>query len=258
MRDSLGHRYFETGERKGVTMAIVKRLQNLARDLDIRHVVVWGHPLHSHTHSYIHEAFYHSAQYAGFDTYWVPQIGYLERGDNPLVDYSGPTDHCLFVTEGQVVDGIPQSDTSWYIMHNVEMRTDLSNIPESRRIYMQFYSHDSEPITMPLFDPFQRINIKDRYVCMPWGTNLLPNEFPGLVDWRRNEKVIHVVGQNGVGYREKIKRFADSVSDKMGLQHRSAGVTNEKMIHLMRSARVAPALIAPVADRTRLYSLSSS
>ena len=33
-------------------------------------VIIWGHPLHSHTHSYIHEAYYRAFKYLGYDVYW--------------------------------------------------------------------------------------------------------------------------------------------------------------------------------------------
>ena len=36
-----------------------------------RRVVIWGHPLHSHTHSYIHAGFARAFEYLGFEVLWV-------------------------------------------------------------------------------------------------------------------------------------------------------------------------------------------
>ena len=33
-------------------------------------VVIWGHPLYSHTHSYVHEAYNKAFKHLGYDTYW--------------------------------------------------------------------------------------------------------------------------------------------------------------------------------------------
>ena len=33
-------------------------------------IVIWGYPLHSHTHSYIHAAFYKAFTHLEYETYW--------------------------------------------------------------------------------------------------------------------------------------------------------------------------------------------
>ena len=33
-------------------------------------IVIWGYPLYSHTHSYIHAAFYKAFTHLGYETYW--------------------------------------------------------------------------------------------------------------------------------------------------------------------------------------------
>ena len=33
-------------------------------------VIIWGHKLHSHTHSYIHNAYFTTFKKLGFETFW--------------------------------------------------------------------------------------------------------------------------------------------------------------------------------------------
>ena len=33
-------------------------------------IVIWGHKLHSHTHSYIHYGYWRAADYLGHEVYW--------------------------------------------------------------------------------------------------------------------------------------------------------------------------------------------
>jgi len=33
-------------------------------------VIIWGHPLYSHTHSYVHDAYYKAFKHLGYETYW--------------------------------------------------------------------------------------------------------------------------------------------------------------------------------------------
>ena len=38
--------------------------------MDLNKVIIWGHELHNHTHSYIHNAFYRTFKYLGYNVYW--------------------------------------------------------------------------------------------------------------------------------------------------------------------------------------------
>ena len=61
-------------------------------------VVIWGFPLHSHTHSYIHYGWYKGFKHLGYDTYWFDDTNYPSD-----FDYS----NCLFLTEGYADNNIP-------------------------------------------------------------------------------------------------------------------------------------------------------
>jgi hypothetical protein len=71
-------------------------------------VIIWGYPLHSHTHSYIHAAFYKAFKYLEYDTYWFDDNNYPEDFD---------WNDCLFWTEGFADKNIPLNSTSTYFVH---------------------------------------------------------------------------------------------------------------------------------------------
>jgi hypothetical protein len=71
-------------------------------------VVIWGFPLHTHTHSYIHYGWVKGFQHLGYDTYWFDDTNF-------------PTDfdygNCLFITEGYADTKIPVVASSIYFVH---------------------------------------------------------------------------------------------------------------------------------------------
>ena len=44
-------------------------------------IVIWGYPLNSHTHSYIHSSFYKAFKHLGHDVYWFHDDEYPEDFD---------------------------------------------------------------------------------------------------------------------------------------------------------------------------------
>ena len=71
-------------------------------------IIVWGHPLHSHTHSYINYAFYRTFKSICYETHWIDSIadiGALDLSDS------------IFIVEGQVDGNIPlRNDCSIYFI----------------------------------------------------------------------------------------------------------------------------------------------
>lgn len=75
-----------------------------------RQVIIWGFPLHTHTHSYIHGAWVKTFQYLGMTTHW------FHDGEYPsptTFDYS----RSLFITEGWADEHIPVNASSTYFVH---------------------------------------------------------------------------------------------------------------------------------------------
>lgn len=71
-------------------------------------IIIWGYPLYSHTHSYIHEGFYRAFKYLGYETYW------FHDGDYPS-DFDW--NDCVFFTEGFAEKNIPLNKSCIYLVH---------------------------------------------------------------------------------------------------------------------------------------------
>ena len=70
-------------------------------------VVIWGYPLYSHTHSYVHYGYYKAFKSMGYDTYWFHDDEYPKD-----FDFS----NCLFIGEGFADKNIPINSTSCYFI----------------------------------------------------------------------------------------------------------------------------------------------
>jgi len=71
-------------------------------------VIVWGFPLHTHTHSYIHYGWVKAFAAMGYETHWFSD-------DNFPIDFD--YNDCLFITEGYADNNIPIMETSIYFVH---------------------------------------------------------------------------------------------------------------------------------------------
>jgi hypothetical protein len=143
--------------------------------MDIEAVVIYGHKLHSHTHSYIHEAFVRAFDYLRFKWYWIDDSKTLQQWDVTLPK------KCLFITEGQVDKKIPLIPESYYVLHNCDTKKYESVIPSNHILYLQVYTKDCIPRSEPLKDcKFIRFDGKCLYI--PWASDLHPHEIDRNID----------------------------------------------------------------------------
>lgn len=156
-------------------------------------VIIWGHPLYSHTHSYVHESYYKAFKSMGYDVYWFHDGDYPED-----FDYT----NCLFIGEGFADKKIPINDTSCYLImycpspikyqesgRYVDVRMAAVNFKD----HIQEYSLNKN-IAFKIgpacyFDPktSNKVIVKNDYVdyemedydklYISWATNRLPEEF---------------------------------------------------------------------------------
>jgi hypothetical protein len=76
----------------------------------IQKVVVWGFPLHTHTHSYIHACWVKTFMALGKDTYWFSD----EKHESPeTFSYQ----NCLIITEGFQDSKLPIHSSNIYFVH---------------------------------------------------------------------------------------------------------------------------------------------
>jgi hypothetical protein len=156
-------------------------------------VVIWGHPLYSHTHSYVHDAYYKAFNHMGYEVYWFHDDDYPED-----FDYT----NCLFIGEGFADKKIPINDTSCYLImycpspikyqesgRYIDVRMSAVNFKD----HIQEYSLNKNTALKIgpacYFDPktSNKVRVKNDYVdyemddydkvYIAWATNLLPEEF---------------------------------------------------------------------------------
>jgi hypothetical protein len=126
-------------------------------------VVVWGHKLYSHTHSYIHGAFVKAFQHLGYKTLWLDN-----QDDVSTINF----ENTLFLTEGQVDSGIPIRSDCYYVLHNCDM---VKYREVTNTLIVQVYTDDviDKHGGIPLGDGcFQTADC----LYIPWATDLLPAE----------------------------------------------------------------------------------
>lgn len=136
-------------------------------------VIIWGHKLHSHTQSYIFYAYYKAFKAMGYDTYW------FDNSD----DVSGFNfDNCIFFTEHQVDQKIPLNKTAKYLLQ--QDRKD-QRYDGYRTLNLCCYVNDCKlgksynfPGTVEKINYYTFYDEKNRALYQPWGTDLLPEEFP--------------------------------------------------------------------------------
>lgn len=156
-------------------------------------VIIWGHPLYSHTHSYIHEAYYKAFKHLGHEVYW------FHDEDYPIdFDFS----NTLFIGEGFADKKIPINDTSCYLImycpspikyQGAERYIDVRMAAVNFKDHIQEYSLDKKSALKIgpacYFEPkiSSKVRVKNDYVdyemddydkvYISWATNKLPEEF---------------------------------------------------------------------------------
>jgi len=182
-------------------------------------VIIWGYPLYSHTHSYIHEAYYKAFKYLGCEVYWFHDNDYPHDFD---------FNNCLFIGEGFADAQIPLNKTSCYfIMYcpspkkyieaEVKKYIDVRMAAFNFKDHIHNYSLNKEKCLKVgpgcYFEPKTNQNIKiindyhnyeienfDKFY-ISWATNLLPFEFDENVVYKTRENNIYFCGNlsnNGV------------------------------------------------------------
>jgi len=145
--------------------------------MKIKQVIIWGHKLHSHTHSYIHNGFFIGFHKLGFDTYY-----YDDNDDVSGHDFT----NSLFITEHQVNKKIPLRHDCLYLTHYVD-EGDYIGIPKENIIILKVSMRDfvecdlNKGITyveLPFGQKYEYHATDDGYNClyMYWATDLLPEE----------------------------------------------------------------------------------
>ena len=202
-------------------------------------VVLWGHKLHSGTHSYIHYAFYKAFKHLGYDTYWFDA-----NDDARSMDFS----NSLFITEGNAHTNIPLRSDCRYVLHNCDPEK-YKNLFEQRCcMILQVYTHDVLKRDVIKVDDCIYYQFDSDILYMPWATDLLPHEINAIkkqVPKFKKQKSIYWVGtiwDGADGNRSKIHPF-EQACQQNSIQFRQFGHLNaDQNIQLIQQSYMAPAL----------------
>ena len=219
--------------------------------MEIKQIVIWGHKLHSHTHSYIHNGFYLGFKSLGYSVSW-----YDDSDDVSAIQFS----HSLFITEHQVNKKIPLRTDCLYLSHYVD-EGDYKGVPKENIILLKvtlrdFRDDPKDTLYTQVGQKYEYHSLVNGYPClyMYWATDLLPNEIDvniqRIVDiqkMRTNE--VHFVGS-----MSNIWYFFNEVCVQNGIPFHQYGATFDtqsennvsigKNVELIQSSLISPALQA--------------
>jgi hypothetical protein len=198
-------------------------------------VVIWGHKLHSHTHSYIHYAYNKAFTSMGYDVLWLDNVPNQKIPDGAFV-----------MTEGQVDSHIPLNKTCSYLLHNCDTeKYDNTNINYK---ILQVYSHDVLSRPVEKIQECQYYQSDKKTLYQPWATDLLPHEIDEMTIVDSNSTLspaCHWVGSimhGEHGNYDELKRFAEAAHES-GVQFAvSTGVNHAEGMQLIRESYLAPAI----------------
>lgn len=163
--------------------------------MNFNKIIIWGFPLHSHTHSYIHGGWYKAFKHLGYETHW------FHDGYHPTVESDFDYGNALFITEGYADSKIPIINSSIYFVHvcihpekylgKVARLIEIRYLVDNIRDYNYEYTLDKSKCTK-ISDATYYEKLHDNsglrnshnnpspmeyeciYTC--WATDLLPHE----------------------------------------------------------------------------------
>jgi hypothetical protein len=205
---------------------------------NIKQIVLWGHKLHSHTHSYIHNAFFIAFQHLGYKTLWLDN-----NDDISKIEFS----NTLFITEGQVDSNIPILSTAYYVLHNCNMNKYLT-LKEENYIILQVYTNDVINKHHAIeIDKSTLTYYKDNTLYMPWATDLLPEEIDKNIEKVKNkefkiENMVSFIGSMTIPWLY-VKQFCDINNIKFECYGgNSKNISVDDNISLTQKSILAPAI----------------
>lgn len=196
--------------------------------MTFRKVIIWGFPLHTHTHSYIHAGWVKAFKHLGHETHWFDDL------NSPAdFDYSD----CLFITEGYADKNIPINASSTYFVHIainpkkyigrvkrfIEIRYLVDSIKDCNYNYVLDKSKCSkisdctyyEKLTnngglAKSYDKPEAMDYECIYTC--WATDLLPEEISEANIYRKRDNKIYWFGSSNPRNTVEIAKFSDECS----------------------------------------------
>ncbi|MCI5051720.1 MAG: hypothetical protein MRY21_01120 [Simkaniaceae bacterium] len=197
-------------------------------------VVIWGHKLHSHTHSYIHEAFFRAFNHMGYKTLWLD-----DEDDQSLYNFK----NSLFITEGQVDKKIPLRQDCVYVLHNCDD-------PKYKGINgckLQVYTDDVlSRKTAKKIAPCIYYDLENKTLYMPWATDQLPNEIDTIkksIKGIERSNYVAWVGTICDGEHGNIGQLEPFFKKSKREVAKKRGIEIAEHIDFIRNAYMAPTIV---------------
>ncbi len=202
-------------------------------------VIIWGHPMGSHTHSWIHYGFYRAFKHLGFNTIWL--------GNSILSAWRVRNiTKAIVITEGQVDSFLKRALKKDHIVFGHHCKdADYWDRCLFVPMNVKVLNCDAylDPKWWPDLTPDQRQKRKEACETQNsilWATDLLPEEIN-----YHPRKSVYDVGFVGTvwSYNDKeIKEFEKKLA-KRGLKFNVfTKVSQEKHLEVIQSSRFAPAI----------------
>ena len=207
---------------------------------NIKRFVAWGHKLHTHTHSYIHNAFIRAFQHLGYPTLWLDK-----NDDISGIDFEGS----LFLTEGQVYQNIPTLASCYYMLHNIPDSNYFQNVPNSHKLVLQvFTNHVAQRTTKKCLAPFVYQELGGNGLSMPWATDLLPHEIDENINQLDTIVPVSPPELNFVGMHTHPWELVSNYCKTHGIKYKQIGGFSKSNVDLadnvtlIKQSIIAPAL----------------
>lgn len=191
-------------------------------------IIIWGFPLDSHTHSYIHAGWFKAFKYLGYETYWFHDENYPDN-----FDYG----NSIFITEEYAATKIPIVETSTYFVHNcihpkryletgarlIDIRFNVYEINDCNyKLYVDksklvkiddvtFYNPNADDSV--LADQYETGVSGYEAVHYSWATDLLPHEFNFDDRFIQRERKYYHVGSVIGSNIEEIRKVATALHE---------------------------------------------
>ena len=205
--------------------------------MTFKKIIIWGHKLHSHSHSYIHYGFFKAFKSMGYDTYWFDNLDDISNFN---------FENSLFLTESQVDENMPIVKSSKYITHSIIPNKIINYEPN---IFIDILTNQNKLNSESKIDDFTYI--KSKTLIQPWATDLLPEEFDfdsALAERKSESYFFGTVVRSGWNDNEnQITEFDNCCKREnifftyQGLYSRGP-IDSEESIKLMKSACLAPCI----------------
>lgn len=203
--------------------------------------ILWGHKLHSHTHSYIHNAFFRAFQHMGAKTYW-----FNDNDDVRNFDFS----NSLFITEGQVDKNIPLRDDCFYVLHNCYDTKYNELFTKNKCIRLQVYTDAVLQYNYTKLANCIYADYSGKCLYFPWATDLLPHEINAnkpsrvFVEESKNVNWVGTVGSGQFGNIEQIAPFKKACEHN-GIKFNDilCAVSIEENIQRIKDSYLAPTIV---------------